>query len=439
MSTRSSDVQVLLDCEQFGRWADSQVKGLYIQIGPRRCVWRYLSQHRVKGRIVSSFKTLGYWPEMEIAEARKEALIYAGEVHSGRAAPGKRLAMKFAPAFEHYLNHLKDQAARRGKPPRWYANAKKLGDTHILPMWQDWTLYDMSHNPRAVATWHAQLHKKIPTSADHCGRLIRACYLHEARLDRTLDAAALPTSGIRFEKIKVSDKVIDFPDFKAWRVAWRKLGVVHRGFHLTGLLTGCRPGELARVRKGDVDRERMTLTLRNAKAGNDIVLPITPEILIAINLAANAKPPPIVQRGLRGMRRGARRVVKRKRWHPEVAEGLLFPGCRKASARSGLPVAGNALRHTFRSVAVSLGTSEMLIHFLMGHSLQGVSAKYTNELMILRSAELRVAQATISRRIFELLGAARPSASRVYYSKQVAQEAPAPTSDLVAGGQIGAT
>jgi hypothetical protein len=48
--------------------------------------------------------------------------------------------------------------------------------------------------------------------------------------------------------------------------------------------------------------------------------------------------------------------------------------------------------------------SEMLISFLMGHSLQGVSAKYTNELMIVNSQALRDAQEKISRRIFELLG-----------------------------------
>jgi hypothetical protein len=49
----------------------------------------------------------------------------------------------------------------------------------------------------------------------------------------------------------------------------------------------------------------------------------------------------------------------------------------------------------------------MLIHFLMGHALEGVSAKYTNELMILRPAELRAAQEQISARVFELLGLGR--------------------------------
>jgi hypothetical protein len=40
----------------------------------------------------------------------------------------------------------------------------------------------------------------------------------------------------------------------------------------------------------------------------------------------------------------------------------------------------------------------------MGHALEGVSARYINEIALTRSAELRAAQATISRRMFDLLG-----------------------------------
>jgi hypothetical protein len=41
---------------------------------------------------------------------------------------------------------------------------------------------------------------------------------------------------------------------------------------------------------------------------------------------------------------------------------------------------------------------------LMGHALEGVSAKYTDELMIANSQALRDAQEKISRRIVSLLG-----------------------------------
>jgi integrase len=389
-----------------GYFPDSKVFGLSIFLGAQSTVWRFRQQGRNKGKRSSVFKTLGNWPAVTTDEARKEALIYSGAVAAGTASPGKRQAMPFRMAFESYLAHLKAQAEAKGKPPRWWLNASKLSEAHIMPQWDGWTLFEMSQNPRAVKTWHAKLSKTIPTTADHCARLIRACYREEARLDRTLNPAASPTSGIRLGKVKVSKAVLDFPDFGAWRKAWDAIeNPVHKGYHLAALLTGCRPTELAMIRESDIDLDARRMIIRNAKAGNDISLPITGEIAFALAMAINAPPQTITMKGLRGMKRGEVRVIERKKLHHEIAApDLVFPGVRQAGHRSGLPVSGNALRHTFRSIAVSLEISEMLISFLMGHSLQGVSAKYTNELMIANSEALRAAQEKISRRIFELLG-----------------------------------
>jgi integrase len=389
-----------------GYYPDSKVFGLTIFLGTKSSVWRFRQQSRIKGKRASVFRTLGKWPAMDVDEARKEALIYSGAVAAGTAAPGKRQAMPFRTAFENYLAHLKAQAEAKGKPPRWWLNASKLSELHIMPQWDGWTLAEMSQNPRAVKAWHAKLSKAVPTTADHCARLIRACYREEARLDRTLNPAASPTSGIRLGKIKVSKAVLDFPDFGAWRKAWDKIeSPVHKGYHLAALLTGCRPTELAMIRETDIDLDARRLIIRNAKAGNDISLPITCEIAFALAMAVNAPPQTITMKDLRGMKRGEVRVIERKKLHHAIAvPDLVFPGVRQAGHRSGLPVSGNALRHTFRSIAVSLEISEMLISFLMGHSLQGVSAKYTNELMIANSEALRAAQEKISRRIFELLG-----------------------------------
>ena len=72
-------------------------------------------------------------------------------------------------------------------------------------------------------------------------------------------------------------------------------------------------------------------------------------------------------------------------------------------SRTGLPTVGNALRHTFKTLHVSLGISETLLHFLMGHALEGVSAKYIAELIVVHGPALRKAQEKISAHVFELL------------------------------------
>src|SRR5258708_5721577 len=126
-----------------GYYPDSKVFGLSIFLGAKSTVWRFRQQSRNKGKRSSVFKTLGNWPAVTTDEARKAALIYSGAVAAGTAAPGKRQAMPFRAAFENYLAHLKAQAEANGKPPRWWANACKLSEAHIMPQWDGWTLAEM--------------------------------------------------------------------------------------------------------------------------------------------------------------------------------------------------------------------------------------------------------------------------------------------------------
>jgi hypothetical protein len=69
----------------------------------------------------------------------------------------------------------------------------------------------MSADPRGVAAWYKKLAASVPTSAAHCVRLIRACYSAELRFDRSLPPA-LPTSGIKLDKIEVAAKALAFDD-----------------------------------------------------------------------------------------------------------------------------------------------------------------------------------------------------------------------------------
>jgi hypothetical protein len=66
--------------------------------------------------------------------------------------------------------------------------------------------------------------------------------------------------------------------------------------------------------------------------------------------------------------------------------------------------AGQALRHTVRTIHAEIGVSDMLSSFLLGHSLDGVNQKYTAELIIIQGKALRAAQEKVSKHIFKLLG-----------------------------------
>jgi integrase len=399
-----------------GLHPDKVVAGLFLYVGPRKTVWRYRQRRTTRdksGKRPTTAKVLGRFPEMGVVEARRRALALASNVAeavaTNQAMPHKSEHTTFAKAWDAYLAYLLDKATKKGKPARHHDNAKKLGDKIILPQWGKWTLPDMARAPGEVEEWHAKVSRKHgPVSANRAAELVRAAYKHRAKRDVTLSLERLPTSSVQWNKEEPAQVGIESNGWKAWRKAWDTLeSDVHKGYSLFCLLSGVRPGEGARIRLQDIDPKARTFTIPNAKADKDIVLPLTREMAFAVSLAVNAPPTvkTIRMKGLRGMKRGEVRHIVRKRPHPEIIDpDFVFPGCRQMPSRTGLPVAGNALRHTFKTLHVELGIPDMLSHFLMGHALEGVSAKYIAELIIANGPALREAQEKISKHVFKLLG-----------------------------------
>jgi integrase len=376
-------IDALRELEFRGLVPDSVVQGLFIYLGIHRTSWIYKKWSRTKGRRTSTEQTIGHWPALSVPAARKEALKIAGEFASGTAVASKKDAVTFKAAFEAYIEHLRKKAAEKGKPARWAYNVEKLGKI-MMPTFGHWTLAELANRPDIVADWHAETVKKHgQTSADHCARIIRAMYKRQAKRDISLPAR-LPTSAVEFKQYQPSQVALDFTDYPKWREAWGKIeSPVHRGYHLFSLLTGARPGEAARIKLTDIDTEKRTFTIRNAKAGSDIVLPITPEIAQAIALAVNAEVQP----------------------HHEVKEkDLVFSGCRQISQRAKLPIRGQALRHSYRTVCADLKIDDLISHFLLGHAPEGISQAYVSKLILQNGPAMREAQEQISKRIFNLLG-----------------------------------
>ncbi len=377
-------IEALREFNTLGTFSDSVVPGLRIRIGVHRSTWLFFQRHRIKGKRSTTFRALGTWPLMDVSRARKEALIVAGKVAGGIIEPSKRDAVKFETAFTAYLQHLKAKAEKNNKPPRWHDNVKKLGDKIILPHFGKWTLIELANSPDAVADFHIDVTKNNgPVSANHCARVIRAAYKRAGRRDITLPAR-LPTSAVEFNNETPSQKALDFKKFPAWLKAWRKIdSATRQAYHLTALLIGPRPGELARLRWADVKHNERNLVIGKAKAGQDIVIPISDEIAAALQMA---------------------RDDAEQLGYEVEPDGLVFPGCAQIGHRDALPARGNMLRHTYRTVAADLGVDDLLIHFLMGHTPEGISQKYIATLILSSGPKMREEQGRMSKRMIELLG-----------------------------------
>ena len=377
-------IEALREFDTRGTYPDSVVFGLHVYVGATKTIWRFQRRRRIKGQRSTAFKTLGEWPMMNVEAARKEAEIVAGKIAGGVAEPGKRNAAKFETAFAVYLDYLKAKAEKNGKPPRWHDNVKKLGDRIILPKFGKWSLIELANSPDAVADWHADVTSKNgPVSANHCARVLRATYKRAARRDISLPGR-LPTSAVEFNDETPSQKALDFKKFPAWFKAWCAIDSgIRQAYHLTGLMVGPRPGELARLRWSDFKESEGTLVIGKAKGGKDIVIPISEEIRAVIQMA--------------------RDDAKQLGYNVSPDE-LIFPGCSQVGHRDSLPARGNMLRHTYRTVAADLGVDDLISHFLLGHAPAGISQKYIAMLILSNGPKMREEQERMSKRMLELLG-----------------------------------
>ena len=359
----------------------ASVAGLRIRLGKRSATWLFYSDRLIHGsrKIVS--ETLGSFPTMTTMEARRAASIMAGRYAATANAPGQRRAVKLAQAAHEYLDHLRAQAAKRGKPPRWAVNVKSL--MKHFDKFLNWPLAELSDAPADIAAWHRKITKDHgPVVANQAAKVLRACYRRAARLDRSLPPA-LPTSAVEFNEEKRSQRALAFADFPKWQKAWQVIkSPTRRAFQRINLLAGCRPGELSRLKWADVLPRERRFVIRGAKADNDISVPLTSSIARMFKLARDAEKPTSPDDYVFAARDSGH-IVK--------------------SDCDELPAHGMMLRRTYRTLAADLEIDELIVHFLQGHQPVGISKGYIAKMILSSGSAMRVAQRRMSRRIEHLL------------------------------------
>jgi integrase len=398
-----SNVQALIDFREDspnleGLWWDTQVKGLRLRIGKRRATWTFFDRRRDHNKRRATCKTLGHYERvdtvvghtdrvwrgpnhMSVEAARDAARVLAARVIEGNAPAGKKSGIKFEAAFESYVEYLESKAKAKGKPARWAYNVRRLGAQLLLPRWSGWTLAEMSERPELVEEWHKAAAKQCgPTSANHAARILRAMYRRRARKDLSLSKANNPAAAVDMHEERGEQKGLAVRDFPKWKAALDQIpSPIRRAYHRANLLTGARPGELSRCRWQDVSPDGETLTIGDAKAGNDIAIPISKEIAAALKLAKDAQ--------------------------PDAKPGdLIFPGARHNPTRDKLPAVGHALRRTYKTIATDhCKVPDDISAMLLGHVPEGMSQRYLLRRARSSGPAIIEAQAKISRRIVELL------------------------------------
>jgi integrase len=363
-------------------YRDPTTDGLQLRLGGRTATWLFYWDDRRRRRRKITSKRLGHYPAMRTEEARDAARVWRGKIAAGDVGPGKRESVKVETSLTEYVAHLERKSAAKGKPALWAKNVKHLVKKHILPKWGQWSLADLTQHPGAVSDWHRDISDENgPVVANQSCKVLRAAYRRSAKRDPSLPERD-PCSAVEYNQEHRSQNALAHADFPKWRAAWEKIdSPIRRSYQMIGLLSGCRPGELAKLKWADVLPRERCFVIRGAKAENDIRVPMSAAIARLFKLARDAK-------------------INSEYVFPARAGGHIV----KVDA-DDLPAWGMMYRRGWRTIAADLGVDELIAHFCLGHIPAGISRGYVSKMILSGGSAMRTAQRKVSRRIVQLLGA----------------------------------
>lgn len=130
-------------------------------------------------------------------------------------------------------------------------------------------------------------------------------------------------------------------------------------------LTGCRLGEIVKLKWEEVDLEGQALRLGDSKTGAS-VRPIGMSVVELLKTIQPEQPAGFVLYGVR---------------NPDISYGALDSAVDRLVKTAGLEgVTAHTLRHSFASVAADLNYSDSTIGSIIGHAGSTITSRYTHRL-----------------------------------------------------------
>jgi integrase len=381
LETRSARERLRVQREPYWRLLE---RGLYLgyrKLGGGPGAW-YL-RRRTLGVVAKTYQKQRLATADDFADADgKEVLSYAQAAAAAREVAqelteGPRTPYTVRQAVAEYLV---DYEARGGKALR---DTRMTFDAHVLPTFGDRPVEELTTDE--LRTWQRDLalrparlrqrrfapprYRALPADADpnereETRRRRRATanrvFAHlRAALNRAFHEGKV-RSDLAWRRVRSFPKVdaprlrflvsgeaqrllnaIDDPDFRA---------LVHGG-----LVTGCRYGELARIRCGDFNHEAHTVLVAVAKSGRSRHVPLTPEgVALFRRLTAGRLRNDLV------FRRGSREWRRSEQTRP------LVTACHRAKIVPAVSFHG--LRHTYGAALAMAGTPLQVIAAALGHA-----------------------------------------------------------------------
>jgi integrase len=326
----------------------------------------FVVSYRAKGR--QRFHTVGRYGELTVQQARDLAREALFRVRQGEDPSGDRLALQQAPTMTDLAERYMEEHARPNKKPSSIANDELFWRRHVLSTLgrtrvADVTREDVTRLHRAKAS--------TPYSANRMLALLsKAFNLAEVwgwRPDNTN-----PCRHVRRFKERSRERYLSTEELaELARVLAEEernrteLPSVVPALRLL-LFTGCRLGEILKLRWAEVDFQRRCLFLADSKTGSKVVHLNGPALQVLAELRDRSERDPDNPFVIEGKKPGTHLVNLRNPW------------CRLRQAAGLDGVRLHDLRHSFASVAAMAGMSLPMIGTLLGHTRVETTQRYAH-------------------------------------------------------------
>lgn len=325
---------------------------------------------------------------LDFRQAQARAVDWAGRarrIAAGLEAEPPKVPAKPYTVAEAVADHLADMQARGG---RSVASTRVAADRHIIPALgslpvgrltrekvRDWhrgiaatPARSRNGSERAVDPADLDAGRRRQASANRVLTILKAALTHariEGRIVGSDDAWRLvkPFRGADAPKVRYLN------DDEAVRLA-NACSEDFRDLVTAALFTGCRYGELAAMRAGDLDLHAATVNIPRSKGGKARHIILTGEgrdwfARIALGKAGADL---LFRRDAiaKQATRDAPAVTRRAAWGKSDQFRMMAEAC--AAARIAPAVSFHVLRHTYGSRLVRRGVSLQMIAQQLGHA-----------------------------------------------------------------------
>lgn len=342
---------------------DSKIHGLTLKVTPKGRKVFVLRYRAKSGQERKS--TLGRFPEMNVAHARKCALYEWAIINNGgdpskdRQDNRKALTLSdFCDRYvsEHVKTHLKEKSQKE---------YQALLHRHILPKLGAMPIAEISRSN--VSALHRSL-QSTPYQANRVLSLVKAIYNKAENWEALPPQGLNPAKGIKPFAEPSRERFLDDSEQEAVGNAIAKLRKIHPKSRsafdaiIYLFLTGCRTKEALNLRWDNIDYQRKRVLIPDSKTGKRI-LPIGDEVVNLLQSIAEHQLSEFVFPG---------------RYLDRPLEGVKKPWlwiCREAGLSN---VRIHDIRHTFATDMTAVGSLSSA-GAILGHKNPRTTARYAHD------------------------------------------------------------